>query len=118
MCEKQVPPSPIIQDRNEALARVGGDVGLLRELTDVFLRDCPRMIEEVIDGLCAGDALKVKRGAHSIKGAVAILGGKAVFEAALRLETIARLGDLSQAEAAWQALRTALEQFQRLLKGG
>jgi PAS domain S-box-containing protein len=116
-CEKAAAPPPVVHDRDEALAHVGGDAELLRELTEVFLRDCPRMIEEVIDGLCAGDADKVKRGAHSIKGAVSILGGKAAFEAALRLETLARQGDLSQAEAAWQALRHALEQFQQVLKG-
>jgi PAS domain S-box-containing protein len=116
--EKETVPPPIVQDRGEALAHVGGDVKLLRELTEVFLQDYPRMIEEVIDGLCADDAAKVKRAAHSIKGAVSILGGKAAFEAALRLETSARKGELSQAEAAWQALRQALEQFQRaLLKG-
>ncbi len=109
---------PIVQDRSEALQHVGGDAGLLRELTEVFLRDCPRLIDDVIDGLCAGDIAKVKRGAHSIKGAVSILGGKAAFEAALRLETIARQGDLSQAEQAWQALQQALEQFQHaLIKG-
>ncbi|HTU90153.1 MAG TPA: PAS domain S-box protein [Gemmataceae bacterium] len=108
----------VVQDRNEALAHVGGDADLLRELSGVFLRDCPRMIEEVIDGLCAGDAVKVKRGAHSIKGAVAILGGKAAFEAALRLETMARQDDLSNAESAWQALRENLEQFQHALRKG
>jgi HPt (histidine-containing phosphotransfer) domain-containing protein len=87
-------------------------------LTQVFLRDCPRMIDDVIDGLCAGDMEKVRRGAHSIKGAVTILGGKAAFEAALRLETLARQGDLGQAEPAWQALQQAIEQFQHaLIKG-
>jgi CheY-like chemotaxis protein/HPt (histidine-containing phosphotransfer) domain-containing protein len=113
--ETAAPPPPVVQDRDEALEQVGGDAELLRELTAVFLHDCPRMIEEVIDGLCAGDAAKVQRGAHSIKGAVSILGGKAAFEAALRLETMARQGDLSQAEVAWQALREALEKFQRVL---
>jgi PAS domain S-box-containing protein len=113
--ETAAPPAPVVRDRDEALEQVGGDAELLRELTVVFLRDCPRMIEEVIDGLCAGDAAKVQRGAHSIKGAVSILGGKAAFEAALRLETLARQGDLSQAEAAWQALREALEKFQQVL---
>jgi PAS domain S-box-containing protein len=116
LAEKAVTPAPVVHDRTEALAHVGGDAELLGELTEVFLRDCPRMIEEVIDGLCAGDADKVRRGAHSIKGAVSILGGKAAFEAALRLETLARQGDLSQAESAWQALRHALEQFQHVLK--
>ena len=99
---------PII-DRTEALERVGGDEALLRELVEVFLQDCPRMIEEVIEGLCDADTVKVKRGAHSIKGAVGILGGKLAFECALRLETMARRGDLSQADEAWQALREALD---------
>jgi PAS domain S-box-containing protein len=116
LSEKAAAPAPVVHDRDEALEHVGGDADLLRELTEVFLHDCPRMIDEVIDGLCAGDVLKVKRGAHSIKGAVSILGGKAAFDAALRLETMARQGDLSQAESAWQALRHALEQFQHVLK--
>jgi HPt (histidine-containing phosphotransfer) domain-containing protein len=116
--EKDVNPPPVIQDRGEALSHVGGDVKLLRELTDVFLQDYPRMVEEVIDGLCAGDATKVKRAAHSIKGAVSILGGKAAFEAALHLEAIARQGDLRQAEARWQELRQALEQLQHVLMRG
>jgi two-component system sensor histidine kinase/response regulator len=115
IADKKTPPAPAVIDRAEALERVGGDVELLRELTDVFLQDCPRMIEEVIEGLCDGDVTKVKRGAHSIKGSVAILGGKAAFECALRLETMARQGDLSQAEAAWQALRHALEQLRQML---
>jgi PAS domain S-box-containing protein len=118
MTEKAAARSLVVHDRSEALDHVGGDALLLRELTQVFLRDCPRMIDAVIDGLCAGDIDKVRRSAHSIKGAVTILGGKAAFEAALRLETLARQGDLGQAEPAWQALQQALEQFQQaLIKG-
>jgi CheY-like chemotaxis protein/HPt (histidine-containing phosphotransfer) domain-containing protein len=104
--------STVILDRGEALEHVGGDPELLRELTDVFLQDCPRMMEEARDALQAGDILKLKRAAHSIKGAAGILGGKLVFEAALRLETIARQGELGQAEPAWEALRQAVEQLQ------
>ncbi|HZV06680.1 MAG TPA: PAS domain S-box protein [Gemmataceae bacterium] len=118
LSEKETTPPPVVQDRGEALSHVGGDAKLLRELTDVFLQDYPRMIEEVIDGLCAGDAAKVKRAAHSIKGAVSILGGKAAFDAALRLETCARQGDLNQAEAAWHALRQALQRLQHTLMKG
>jgi PAS domain S-box-containing protein len=107
--------SAVILDRGEALEHVGGDPELLRELTDVFLQDCPRMMEEARDALQAGDILKLKRAAHSIKGAAGILGGKLVFETALRLETICRQGDLSQAEPAWEALRQAVEQLQEVL---
>jgi PAS domain S-box-containing protein len=107
--------SAAILDRGEALEHVGGDPELLRELTGVFLQDCPRMMEEAREALRDGDILKLKRAAHSIKGAAGILGGKLVFEAAMRLETIARQGDLSQVEPAWQALRQAVEQLQDAL---
>jgi CheY-like chemotaxis protein len=115
--DKETAPMPVVYDPGEALEHVGGDAQLLRELSEVFLHDCTRMMEEVVEGLCAGDVGKVKRAAHSIKGAVGILGGKAAFEAALRLETLTRQGDLSQADAAWEVLRQALQQLQHVLKG-
>mgnify|MGYP001181036242 CR=1 FL=1 len=107
--------STAVLDRCVALEHVGGDTELLRELIDVFLQDCPRMMEEAREALGAGDLLKLKRAAHSLKGAAGILGGKLVFEAALRLETIAHQGELSQAEPAWEALRQALEQLRHAL---
>jgi len=109
-------PPPAVLDHNEALRNVGGDPALLHELIEVFLQDCPRMIEDTRAALQASDAVTLKRAAHSIKGAVAILGGKAASEAALRLETMARQGDLSHAEAAWQELHQALEQLQCALR--
>src|SRR5262249_25560201 len=102
-------------DRGEALEHVGGDPELLRELTGVFLQDCPRMMEEGREALRDGDILKLKRAAHSIKGAAGSLGGKLVFEAAVPVEAIARPGALSQVEPAWQALRQAVDQLQDAL---
>ena len=52
------------------------------------MQDCPRMIEDAREALRTSDVQKLKCAAHSLKGAVGILGGKATFEAALRLETI------------------------------
>jgi two-component system, sensor histidine kinase and response regulator len=72
-------------------------------------------MEEAREAMQAGDVRKLKRAAHSLKGAVGILGGKAAFESALRLETIARQGDLSQAKPAWETLQHALEQLQQTL---
>jgi CheY-like chemotaxis protein/HPt (histidine-containing phosphotransfer) domain-containing protein len=109
-------PTAAVLDRSEAMKHTNGDAELLRELTAVFLQDCPRMTEEIRTSLQAGDALKLQRAAHSLKGSVGILGGVAAFEAALRLETMARQGDLSQAESAWEALQQALEQFHHALQ--
>jgi two-component system sensor histidine kinase/response regulator len=107
-----------IIDRSEALERVGGDVELLRELIEVFLQDCPRMMEEASEAMQAGDVAKLKRAAHSLKGSVGILGARAAFEAALRLETLTRQGDLSQAEAAWRELCQTVEQLCSFLTRG
>jgi CheY-like chemotaxis protein/HPt (histidine-containing phosphotransfer) domain-containing protein len=111
---QETPPAGIF-DRDTALEHVGGDEDLLRELIDVFLQDYSRMNEEVRTSLSAMDAVRLKRAAHSIKGSSGILGGKRVYDAALQLETIARQGDLSQAESAWQTLHEALEQLKQIL---
>jgi PAS domain S-box-containing protein len=104
-----------ILDRAAALEHVGGDPQLLRELTDVFLQDCPRLETEIRTALQNGDVAALQRGAHSLKGAASILGGQSVFEAALRLEKMGRMGDLAQAQSAWEILKQALDQLRDAL---
>ncbi len=50
----------------------------------------------------------MQRLAHTLKGAVGTFGARPAFEAALRLETMARSNDLAQAEPAFVALEDAL----------
>jgi CheY-like chemotaxis protein/HPt (histidine-containing phosphotransfer) domain-containing protein len=108
-------PGPPILDCAAALEHVGGDRELFHELIEVFLLECPKMLAEVGEAARAGDAARLKRAAHSIKGAVGTLGGKAAFEAALRLETIGRQGDLREVQPARQTLEKAIVQLQQAL---
>ncbi len=58
----------------------------------------------------------VQRLAHTLKGAVGVFGAHPAFEAALRLETMARAGDLAQAEPAFAALEEALSRLRPILQ--
>ena len=43
-------------DRDEVLARVGGDEDLLRELVPLSLDDCPALMAEIRKAVVDGDA--------------------------------------------------------------
>jgi PAS domain S-box-containing protein len=104
-----------ILDVQHALTRVGQDQELLRELAGLFLKDCPRLVEEIRAAIVAGNAHKLKTAAHSLKGAVDNFAAKPAFEAALRLEILGRNGNLSGAPEACTALQTELERLKPAL---
>ena len=95
-------------DREKALARVGGDEELLRELVEVFLEERPRWLAEIDAALAAADARRLQRGAHTVKGSVDNFGARATWEAAFALEQLARSGELDAAPEAATVLRASL----------
>jgi HPt (histidine-containing phosphotransfer) domain-containing protein len=93
------------------LARVGGDQALLAELAGLFLREYPRMMENVRAALAARDADTLLRAAHCLKGSAGVFGAEEVAAAAGRLEAMGRQNDLAEGEDAWAALQAALARF-------
>src|SRR5262249_55724021 len=73
-------------DRQAALASVGGDVKLLRELIEIFLHDRPAWIDQLRLALEQGDAKQMGRVAHTLKNALGYFGAQATYELALELE--------------------------------
>ena len=72
-------------DPAAASSRLGGDPRLLRQLLDLFLEQCPAMVDEIARALAAGDAGALRRAAHALKGSVANFAVFAPVEAARRL---------------------------------
>jgi two-component system, sensor histidine kinase and response regulator len=95
-------------DRAEALARVGGDVELLKEIAALFLEDYPRSLDEIHKALAAGDAKTLERSAHGLKGAVANFGARAAVDAAFQLEQLGRAQKLDQVPQPLAALERSL----------
>ncbi len=109
---------PGILDEQGLLARLMGDIALLRTLVHEFEEDAPQRIAAIRTYLQAGDAGAVRYEAHTLKGASANMGGEALHRAAEQLEQAASAGDLSRAEAlvpelenCYYMLAKALERF-------
>jgi HPt (histidine-containing phosphotransfer) domain-containing protein len=84
-------------DVDGALRRLGGDVELFEQISQIFLEDAPALIHSAREAMAHNDAAELRRSAHSIKGMMAQLGAAAGVTAAYRLEQCGAAGDLSDA---------------------
>jgi two-component system sensor histidine kinase/response regulator len=104
-----------VLDCEEFRKRVGGDTKLLYELIDVFLADLPQLWQNLRDALAHSDAQKLKRAAHTLKGAISVFGAQAAHQAAERVEQLADTGNLAQAAEAVIQLERELDRLQPTL---
>jgi HPt (histidine-containing phosphotransfer) domain-containing protein len=80
-------------------------------LIDLFLESAPRLLAEIEEGVTRRDARAVQIASHALKGAMQSMGAAPGASAALRLETIGHMGDMSLAD---DSLATLKEEFGRL----
>ncbi|HLH37782.1 MAG TPA: Hpt domain-containing protein [Bryobacteraceae bacterium] len=97
-----------VLDREVALSRVGGDVELLKEIAVLFLSEYPKILDELRSAAERGDARRMERTAHSLKGSVSNFGACAAVEAARSLEAMGRARQLEQAVQVIRTLELAL----------
>jgi signal transduction histidine kinase/CheY-like chemotaxis protein len=96
-------------DQDTALARLGGDLILFRKLARLFLDDAPRLMAEIREAVSQADFRTVEQASHKLKGSAGYFCAEAVQKAALRLETLGRNGDLSDAEASLGELEEGMQ---------
>jgi signal transduction histidine kinase/CheY-like chemotaxis protein/HPt (histidine-containing phosphotransfer) domain-containing protein len=96
-------------DLATALEAVEGDRELLLELGRVFAEDCPGRLRGLRAAILDGDAGRVERAAHALKGALATFGAGAAHRAAAALETLGRAGTLADAMPALERLAGEVE---------
>jgi len=92
------PPAPVF-DSTGMMDRLMGDLDLVRIVVDGFLEDAPRLIEALRNSLAVGDAAAAIRGAHTIRGASATVGGEALRAVAWEMERAGTAGDFDAARA-------------------
>ena len=102
-------------DRAAVLDRLGGDAALLREITAIFLTEYPDLLRQIRNAIEEGDAGKVERAAHALKGAVSNFAFAPATQAALELELIGRQGRLAEAAPAFDALLGQFRDLEPLL---
>jgi CheY-like chemotaxis protein len=104
-----------VVDKAALLARLGGREDRLRHLIKVFLNESAKLLTETRDAIAAGDAPRLRRSAHSLKGAVGVFGVAGTTELTQRLEAVAQAGDLTRAEQLYPAVLAAVESLTKAL---
>jgi CheY-like chemotaxis protein/HPt (histidine-containing phosphotransfer) domain-containing protein len=99
----------------ELLARFGGDAELLKELADLFLQSCPKMLEDIRVALQKRDAKALEIAAHSLKGSVGNFFSEGARETAQQLESLGRSGEIAGAEELVHLLEEQVGEFNRVL---
>ena len=112
--EEEKSAEPVLSPEG-LLARVEGDRELLQEIVDLFFTETPGMQDSIRESIARGDGKALERAAHSVKGAVSSFGAQAAREAALKLESIGRSGDLTHAAGAWAELESELAHLTQAL---
>ena len=97
-----------VLERETALARVGGDIELLKEIAGLFLEEYPVALVDILQALATKDANLLERAAHGLKGSVANFGARAAVDAAFQLEQLGRTDKLDLAPPALADLERAL----------
>jgi two-component system sensor histidine kinase/response regulator len=95
-------------DRAVALSRVGGDAELLKEIAILFLDDYPKSLTELHEAVHAGDARRLERSAHGLKGSVSNFGARPAVDAAMQLEIMGRAQKMVEVEQVLHTLELAL----------
>ncbi|MDX1944153.1 MAG: ATP-binding protein [Pirellulaceae bacterium] len=96
-------------DWEAALVHTGGDRDLLQTMIDVFLSESPKMLDEARQALAAGDAPRLRRAGHSLKGSCGYFAAQDAYEAAHQVELLGQAGDFDSARPALDALTRQID---------
>ncbi len=107
--------SNAIFNRQLALSHMEGDVELLEELARIFLREFPRMMQNLREAVGRKDAPAIAVEAHTLKGAVANFGSVAAVEEASIIERMARAEDMVGLHEAFERLESKIALLKPLL---
>ncbi|KXK25651.1 MAG: Hpt domain protein [Candidatus Brocadia sinica] len=101
---------------NEALSRLDGDAGLLRELAGLFLENYPAQLEGIQSAVAQNDSKALENAAHNIKGSAGVICAKPVFEVAQRLEIMGKENNLTSVKEMYATLEKELGRLRSKLE--
>jgi HPt (histidine-containing phosphotransfer) domain-containing protein len=111
-----------VVDWSAALKRAHHNEALLREMSRLFVAECPRLLEQIETALAAEDRAQVRRAAGKLKGSAGIFAARDAAEAAAQLDQMADERPVSEMTAVFQTLREraakVCHELQRFLETG
>jgi hypothetical protein len=109
--------TPQLLDRAEAMARLGQDEELLREIWQAFLDDAPAKARTLANALELGNRQQAMHAAHTLKGAAANVGARAAMTLIAEVEAATEANDMETAALAFQRFLPVLEDTLAALAG-
>jgi two-component system sensor histidine kinase/response regulator len=100
-----------VVERDEVLARFGGDMEFLASSLELFRTNWPALWNRLRDAVADKDCHATERAAHTIKGSVANFGARTAAAAALKLEQMGRQQDLGAANPALSELEREINRL-------
>jgi CheY-like chemotaxis protein len=104
-------------DPDEIIQRFGEDLELLDEVAGLFIKIFPEQLVTLRDAIASGDAARLEKSAHALKGAISQFTSTGPFETARRLECMGREQRTDDAEGALAALTDQCQQLRQALVG-
>lgn len=100
-----------IFDLPSLLARVGGDVELLREMIGIFASEYPAILAQLEAAIESSDSARVERASHKLKGSLVQFSAHTAAETAGRLEAMGKKSSLQGAGVIAQSLRREVDEL-------
>src|SRR5690242_17061101 len=86
-----------------------GDPAPVVQVIRLFLKEAPKQVEGVAEGLSRGELEEVRRSAHSLKSSAASLGARDLSERSARIEELVKTGRVDDVHPLIEPLRGSLE---------
>src|SRR5690606_35576321 len=87
------------------------DPDILRELSVMFLEDCPRLMTSIREAIDGRNASNLKLSGHTLKGSAGVFRDQTAFDAAFHMEQIGRDANWNHAESAWTTLTAEMKRL-------
>ena len=109
-------PLPDVLDLAALRRNFGDDLAFAGRLAAKFEGRYPGQVDVVGEALARGDGVAAAEAAHRLAGETSVFYSIAARQAALRVEDLARAGDVAGASLACGVLRTELDRLARSLR--
>jgi len=101
--------------KTAALAAVGGQEALLRQVAEVFLMHHTAVCRQLDQALADADHAQLREIAHDLKGMSASIGAQALSSAARTVEAVVAFGASDDLDASVAAMRAELERVRSVM---
>ena len=116
MEKKETSSNPTVFDESVALEHCAGDPDLLKDLVNMFIKECPGIQAAMKEAAEQKDSGSLKALGHTLAGMLSTLGAGPGAASARRLEQVAQKGDLEATLHAYREINKELEDLFAVLE--